>query len=115
MPRRRRARAEQYAQRINASAALLAAGLGVAEATRRLARQHRLSERQARRYVEQARDEGEVEVPSVKVVFTVRLPRAVAGRLREQARRSGQTLSAFVTEALKEGLHQMGARCRGGP
>lgn len=115
MAGRRRARAEQYARRVNAAAALLAAGFEVPEATRRLARQHRLSERQARRYVEQARDGGEVEVPSAKVVFTVKLPLEVARRVRQQARRSGQTLSAFVTQALKEGLERLGARSRGGP
>jgi DNA-binding transcriptional regulator LsrR (DeoR family) len=69
-----RARADQYARRINAAAELLATGLDAAEAARRLARRYRLSERQAWRYVEQARDQGTVEVPSPKVVFTVKLP-----------------------------------------
>ena len=70
----RRARADQYAQRINAATELLAANVDSAEAARQLARRYRLSERQAWRYVEQARDQGIVEVPKPKVVFTVKLP-----------------------------------------
>lgn len=114
MPGRRRARADQYARRINAAAALLGRGLGVPEAARRLARQHRLSERQARRYVEQARAQGEVEVPNAKIVFTVKLPRAVAHRIRDQARRSGRTISALVAQALIEFLDRLRARSDGG-
>jgi DNA-binding transcriptional regulator LsrR (DeoR family) len=114
MTARRRARSDQYARRINAAAALLAGGLNVPEAARRLARRYRVSERQARRYVELARDEGEVEVPGAKIVFTVKLPREVARRVREQARRSGQTISALVTQALQEFLDQLRAGSGGG-
>ena len=103
----RRARADQYARRINAAAELLAAGLGVPEAVRRLAQRHRLSERQARRYVEQARDRGEVEVPRAKVVFTVKLPMDLARRIRGQAKRSGRTISALVAQALNEFLDRL--------
>ena len=52
------------------------AGWTLIDATRHLARRYRLSERQARRYVERARDEGAMEVPGPKVVFTVKLPAA---------------------------------------
>ena len=48
----RRARADQVAKRVNTATELLASGMDVIEATRDLARRHRLSERQARRYVE---------------------------------------------------------------
>ena len=54
----RRARADQVAKRVNTATELLASGMGVIEATRDLARRHRLSERQARRYVERAWDKG---------------------------------------------------------
>ena len=70
----RRARADQMARRVNTAVELLDGGLDVIEATRDLARRHRLSERQARRYVERARDEGALEVPRAKIVFTVKLP-----------------------------------------
>ncbi len=109
-----RARADQYARRINAAAELRATGMDEAEAARRLSRRYRLSERQAWRYVEQARDQGSVEVPSPKEVFTVKLPVDLTRRIRRQAKRSGQTISALVAQALKEFLDRLGARSRDG-
>ena len=114
MPGMRRARADQYALRVNAAAKLLASGLETAEAARELARRYRLSERQAWRYVEQARDHGTVEVPAPKVVFTVKLPKDLARHVRRQAKQSGQTISALVAQALKEFLDRLGARSRDG-
>ena len=110
----RRARADQYARRINAAGELLATGMDEVGAARRLSRRYRLSERQAWRYVEQARDQGPVEVPSPKVVFTVKLPVDLTRRVRRQAKRSGQTISALVAQALKEFLDRLGARSRDG-
>ena len=54
----RRARADQVAKRVNTATELLASGMDVIEATRDLARRHRLSERQARRYVERPGTKG---------------------------------------------------------
>ena len=108
----RRARADQVAKRINTAGELLGSGLEVLEATRELARRHRLSERQARRYVERARIEGAVEVPGAKVVFTVKLPAELARRIRGVARSTGQTISAVVAQALREFLDRPGD-CRG--
>jgi hypothetical protein len=100
----RRARAEQVAKRVNSATELLGAGLDVIDATRHLARRYRLSERQARRYVERARDEGAMEIPGPKVVFTVKLPAGLARRVRRAARATGQSISALVSEALEEFL-----------
>jgi DNA-binding transcriptional regulator LsrR (DeoR family) len=108
----RRARADQYARRINAASELLASGWDVAEAARELARRHRISERQARRYVEQARDEGPRKVPSAKIVFTVKLPTDLARQVRKQAVRSEQTISSVVAAALREFLDRVGKRSR---
>ncbi len=110
----RRARADQYAQRINAATQLLAANLDSAQAARQLARRYRLSERQAWRYVEQARDQGIVEVPRPKVVFTVKLPTDLVRRDRRHAKQSEQTLSALVAQALREFLERLGTRSRDG-
>jgi uncharacterized protein (DUF4415 family) len=110
----RRARADQYAQRVNAAAKLLAADLDSAEAVRLLARRYRLSERQAWRYVEQARDQGTLEVPRPKVVFTVKLPTDLVRHIRRQAKQRQQTISALVAQALKEFLERLGARSRDG-
>ena len=110
----RRARADQYARRINTAAELLATGLEAAEVVRQLARRHRLSQRQAWRYVERARDRGTVEVPSPKVVFTVKLPTDLVRHVRKQAKQTEQTISALVAQALKEFLDRLGARSRDG-
>lgn len=106
MQESRRARADQVAKRINTAADLLADGMTVIDATITLARRHRLSERQARRYVERARDEGSMEVPGTKVVFTVKLPAVLARRVRRAARATGQSISALVAQALTEFLER---------
>jgi len=110
----RRARAAQYAQRINAATELLAAEVDSAEAARQLARRYRLSQRQAWRYVEQARDQGAVEVPKPKMVFTVKLPTDLVGRVRRHAKHSEQTISALVAQALREFLERIRSRSRDG-
>jgi DNA-binding transcriptional regulator LsrR (DeoR family) len=80
----------------------LGVGLSVAEASRRLAHQYRLSERQARRYVERARDRGPMKVPGPKQVLTVKLSGALVHRLKACARRQQRTFSSLVAEALEE-------------
>ena len=100
----RRARTDQVARRINTAAGLLASGTELSETIKVLARRHRLSERQARRYVERARDEGVVAVPRPNVVFTVKIPADLARRVRRAARASGQSISATVSQALREFL-----------
>ena len=102
----RRARAEQVAKRVNTATELLEAGMDVIDATRRLARRYRLSERQARRYVERARDEGAMVVPGRKVVFTVKLPAVLARRVRRAAAVTGQSISSLVSQALSEFLER---------
>src|SRR5580704_14677051 len=100
----RRARADQVAKRVNTAVELLAEDMSVIDATVTLARRHRLSERQARRYVERARDEGEMDVATPKIVFTVKLPATLARRIRRAARTTGQSISGLVTQALAEFL-----------
>ena len=97
-------RAGEQAERVNAAADLLEAGLPAAEAARVLAGRFGVSARQARRYADQARASGRTEVPEESVVFTVKLPAALAGRVRAHARESGTTISAVVTRALTEFL-----------
>ena len=102
-------RAAEQAERVKAAADLLEAGVPAAEAARVLAARFGVSARQARRYADQARASGRTEVPEASVVFTVKLPAALAGRVRAHARESGTTISAVVTRALTEFL----ARGRG--
>jgi len=107
MPEGRRARADEQARRVNAAAELLDAGVETVEAARQLASRLGLSERQARRYVDQARQQGRVAVPEPTVVFTVRLPQGLVARLRRHAASSGRRLSALVAEALEELLRRV--------
>jgi hypothetical protein len=83
---------------------LAGAGVPPAEAARRLAGRFAVSRRQARRYVDQAAAGGRLMVPGAKVVFTVKLPAALAVRVRAHAREAGVTLSALVAQALEEFL-----------
>jgi hypothetical protein len=105
--------ADQYARRVNAAAELVARGMSVVEAARHLARRYAVSERQARRYVDKAR-EGAVEVPPRKTVLTVKVPVDLLRRLRSLARRSGQSIGAVVAQALREFLERRGGGVRGG-
>jgi hypothetical protein len=100
----RRVRAGEQAERVNAAAELLEAGVPAAEAARVLAGRFGISVRQARRYADRAGASGRVEVPEESVVFTVKLPAALAGRVRAHAHESGTTISAVVTRALTEFL-----------
>jgi hypothetical protein len=96
----------EHAERVNAAAELVQAGVPAAEAARVLAGRFAVSARQARRYVDRAAAVGRVQVPEASVVFTVKLPAALAERVRAQARESGVTISALVARALAEFFHR---------
>src|ERR1022692_3742779 len=64
----------------HAAAELVEAGVPVADAAQVLAGRFAVSVRQARRYVDQAVAAGRVDVPDESVVFTVKLPAALARR-----------------------------------
>ena len=93
----------EHAERVNAAAGLLASGMAPLEAARVVAHRFSVSVRQGRRYVEGAAS-GPVEVPETSVVFTVKLPASLAGRVREHAHEQGVTISAVVARALTEFL-----------
>jgi hypothetical protein len=100
----RRARAGEYAARVNAAADLLGDGVSVAETAHALAERFGCSVRQAHRYVQRAAAGGRVVAPEATTVFTVKLPTALVTRVRERARASGSTISALVAQALSEFL-----------
>jgi hypothetical protein len=106
----RRAYADEYAVRVNRAVELLA-DRSPADAVRGLQAEYGLSERQGRRYVNEAlaRPDG-VVVPERTAVFTVRLaPSSIAG-LRERARADGVSLSAVTAAAVGGYLDQAGER-----
>ena len=95
----------EYARRVNAAARLAAAGVEPAEASGLLAARFGVSVRQARRYVDRAAAAGgPVAAPEPVVVFTVKLPAALAGRVRAHAHASGSSISVLVARALTEFL-----------
>jgi predicted HicB family RNase H-like nuclease len=94
----------EHAARVNAAAELAEARVPVAEAAAVLAARFAVSVRQARRYVDQAAAGGRVPVPEASVVFTVKLPAGLAGRVRAHARQAGLSISAVVTQALEDFL-----------
>ncbi len=94
----------EYAHRVNVAADLLEARVPAVDAAHTMASRYSVSLRQARRYVEQAMATGRVEVPEASVVFTVKLPGSLAGRVRAHARASELTISAVVSQALAEFL-----------
>jgi hypothetical protein len=98
----RRVDAVEYSLRINAAVRLVEAGVPVAEAVGVLAGEFGVSQRQARRYVDQAVAGGPVPVPEPSVVFTVKVPAALAQRVRAHARERQTTISAVVARALTE-------------
>jgi hypothetical protein len=106
----RRAGGQEYAARVNAAAALVAAGTSVAG---ELAVRFGLSERQARRYVQRAATSGPMQVPASTKVFTVKLPVVLVARVRAHAAESGRSISSVVTQALEEFLpHDRRGRSR---
>ena len=105
-----RSTADRHAKRVNAAVRMLASGLSVAEAARKLARRHGVSERQARRYAEQARDSGLIEVPKPKTVFTVKLPVDLIKRMKRHAASTQTTLSSLVAQGLEEFLARISDR-----
>jgi hypothetical protein len=104
MAGRDRAGGGEHAARINAAAGLAEAGAPAAEAVRVLAARFGCSQRQARRYVDQAARSGRVPVPEAAAVFTVKVPARLADAVREHARASGRTISAVAAQALEEFL-----------
>jgi hypothetical protein len=105
----RRVGAGEYAERVNAAARLLEGGVPITDAALRLSARFAVSPRQARRYVDVASSGGRVVVPEPSVVFTVKLPAVLAGRIRDYARMRGVTISSLVARALSDYLASVGA------
>ena len=114
MSERRRARANEYAERVNAAVGLLRER-SPAEAVRALAAGQGLSERQARRYVRLAeRAPAGLAVPEPGGVFTVRLPLSLIARLRSFARANARSVSGVTAEAVRSYLDRVQDERHGG-
>src|ERR1700741_5482310 len=91
---RARARGDVFAERVNAAADLLDAGVPAADAARELASRFGCSPRQAHRYVQRAGRSGHVAVPAPAAVLSGKLPVPVVSGVRPQAAGGARTLSA---------------------
>ena len=100
---------QQMAERVNKALGLLRRVVAPAKAVALLARRHRMSRRQAHRYVQQALAmKKPVEVPDHKIVFTVKLPAGLVERLRRYAHAAEESLSVLVARALEAYLRRGG-------
>jgi predicted DNA-binding transcriptional regulator YafY len=92
----------QHTERLNLAIQLLAQAGSSSQAAAQLARSCRLSLRQAYRYVEKAQGcIAPLPVPTVKDVFTIKLPRDLIARTRQRARGQRQAISGLVSQALE--------------
>lgn len=90
---------------MNQALRFLQQALPPAEAARRLARSHGISDRQAHRYIQAAQaNPAPVNIPEEKAVFTVKLPRSLIRRVRRTARQHGGEIGAWVAAALQQAL-----------
>lgn len=114
MGSRRRARAAQYAERVNRALTLLSR-LPATAGLRTLAHRYHVSLRQARRYMQTAQQHPQgVPVPEPTVVFTVKLPVSLVRRIRALARATQVSLSALVARGLEDWLQRARPGPRGG-
>jgi len=100
-----RATSLEQAQRVNAALALRRRHVERSDAVRAMVDRYRISRRQAYRYLRGVeRRRTPVAMPEGKVVFTVKLPKRLALRIRRFSRLGRMTLSALVTQALERFL-----------
>ena len=96
-----RSNSAERAQRLNAAFDLLAQGCAIAQATAMLADGFGLSQRQACRYVQEARAiKRPVPIAATSVAITVKVPEDIAMKLRAHAQATGSTIGDVVSRAV---------------
>lgn len=92
----------QKVERLNAAYSLLAQGIPASEATLQLAQRFGLSQRQAYRYVQDARAmTRQAEPVEALIPITIKIPGTLAEALRAQSRSSGLSIGEIVARALR--------------
>jgi predicted DNA binding CopG/RHH family protein len=100
-----RAQNSELAKRINQAYVLLSKEKPTAEIVEHLIEKYGVSQIQAYRYVQQAKENnGKVAIPEDSVVFTVKLPPSLINRVKRFARSQGMSISKVVRAALEEFL-----------
>ena len=101
----KRAQNSEIVKRINRAYLLLHKEQSQSEVIQQLMETYDVSHIQAYRYVRQAKtNNGEIAIPESSVVFTVKLPPTLIGRIREFSRFKGISISKVVHTALEEFL-----------
>lgn len=92
----------QKVERLNAAYNLLAQGITVSEAALQLVQRFGLSQRQAYRYVQDARAMTRQAEPAEALIpITIKIPGTLAETLRAQSRSSGLSIGEIVARALR--------------
>ena len=92
----------QKVERLNAAYTLLAQGVTASEAVLRLSQRFGLSQRQAYRYLQDARAMGQpVEPAETLIPITIKIPGTLAEALRAHSRSSGDSIGEIVARALR--------------
>ena len=101
----------QKVERLNAAYTLLAQGVTAGEAVLRLSQRFGLSQRQAYRYLQDARAMGQpVEPAEALVPITIKIPGTLAEALRTHSRSSGDSIGDIVARALRRFFSDVGRR-----
>jgi predicted HicB family RNase H-like nuclease len=92
----------ELARRVNLTLSLLRQQTSPSEVLEALITRYGLSRRQAYRYLQQAHQAASpLPIPEVKGVFTVKLPRSLILKVRQQARQQRCSISLWVERALR--------------
>ncbi|MEJ7831242.1 MAG: hypothetical protein WKF91_23755 [Segetibacter sp.] len=95
----------ELAKRINQAYALLKKEQPPSQVIAHLMKQYGVSQIQAYRYVQQAKEiNGKLAIPEASVVFTVKIPPSLSSRIRKFANAQRMTISKVVSAALEEFL-----------
>ena len=97
------------ARRLNGVTSLLRKKYSDIKMITLLMKRYDISRRQAYRYLREAQSANEVlPLPERKIHFTVKLPCTLVQRLRQLLRSTDESLSSFVTRAIRSFLKEEG-------
>ncbi len=100
-----RSRNSELARRINQAYVLLQKDKPLPQIVERLMEMYGVSQIQAYRYIQQARENnGKLAIPEASVVFTVKQPPGLINRIKKFASAKGISISKVVRTALEEFL-----------
>src|SRR3954452_15279537 len=95
----------ELAKRVNQAYGLLQKEQPQSQVIERLMRKYGVSQIQAYRYVQQAKEMNQkMAIPEASVVFTVKIPTSLIARIKKFASSKGMSISKVVSAALEDFL-----------